>query len=272
MKSNLSFYSLTGFFFFALLAGLACSGKVTSREQDSQFDIQPSRTSNLITMFIVGDVMTGRGIDQVLPHPSDPVIHESYMKSARGYVDLAEKAYGPIQKPIDFSYIWGDALVDLERVDPDLRLINLETSVTTSNDYWEGKGIHYRMHPENIYSLTAAKIDYCSFANNHILDWGFAGLTETLETLKKVNIKIAGAGLNLQEAESPAVMKVKGKGRGPGCKDGEDRAASLICPGEGGPPQMEGGGVRGFQEETGGGKGGDGQRLEEVRGRIQGTG
>jgi poly-gamma-glutamate synthesis protein (capsule biosynthesis protein) len=160
-----------------------------------------------------GDVMTGRGIDQVLPHPSDPVIHESYMKSARGYVDLAEKENGPIQKPVDFSYIWGEALEELDQMQPDLRIINLETSVTTSNDYWEGKGIHYRMHPENIPSFTGAKIDYCSLANNHILDWGYAGLTETLETLRKVNIRSAGAGLNLQEAGSPAVMEVKGKGR-----------------------------------------------------------
>ena len=217
MKSNLLFYGLTGFFFFALLAGLACSAKVTSKDQDSQFyiqpSVQPSRTSNLITMFMAGDVMTGRGIDQVLPHPSDPLIHESYIISARGYVELAEKAHGPIQKPVDFSYIWGDALEELEQLQPDLRLINLETSVTTSDDYWEGKGIHYRMHPENIHSLTAAKIDYCSLANNHVLDWGYAGLTETLETLKKGNIHSAGAGLNLQEAETPAVMEVEGKGR-----------------------------------------------------------
>ena len=38
---------------------------------------------NAITIFMCGDVMTGRGIDQVLPHPSDPTIHESYIKSAR---------------------------------------------------------------------------------------------------------------------------------------------------------------------------------------------
>ncbi len=217
MKSKLLSYGLTGFFFFVLLAGPACGEKVTSTDLDSRFNIQPSvqpsRTTNLITMFLAGDVMTGRGIDQVLPHPSDPLIHEPYMRSAIGYVELAERASGPIRKPVNFSSIWGDALEELERVQPDLRIINLETSVTTSNDYWKGKGINYRMHPENIPSLTAAKIDYCSLANNHVLDWGYAGLTETLETLKKANIHSAGAGHNLQEAESPAVMEVEGKGR-----------------------------------------------------------
>jgi len=172
-----------------------------------------SGTYNPITMFMCGDVMTGRGIDQVLPHPGDPIIYEPYMRSARGYVKLAEKANGPIPQPVSYSYIWGDALEELERVAPDLKIINLETSITKSNDYWKNKGINYRMHPENIACLTAAKIDYCSLANNHILDWGYSGLTETLETLKKVNVKSAGAGQNLREAETPAVMEIEGKGR-----------------------------------------------------------
>jgi poly-gamma-glutamate synthesis protein (capsule biosynthesis protein) len=174
---------------------------------------KPSMIFNLITIFMCGDVMTGRGIDQVLPHPSDPLIHEPYMRSARGYVELAEKANGPIQQPVSFSYIWGDALEELERVAPDVRMINLETSITKSTDYWKGKGINYRMHPENIPCLLAAKIGYCSLANNHILDWGYSGLAETLLTLKKVNVKTAGVGQNIKEAHIPAVMEVEGKGR-----------------------------------------------------------
>jgi poly-gamma-glutamate capsule biosynthesis protein CapA/YwtB (metallophosphatase superfamily) len=172
-----------------------------------------SNTSKAITMFMCGDVMLGRGIDQVLAHPSDPILYEPYMRSAKGYVELAEKVNGPIPYPVSDSYIWGDAIEELERISPDLRLINLETSITKSNDYWENKGIHYRMHPENIACITAAKIDYCSLANNHILDWGYSGLKETLETLQKGNVKSAGAGHSLLEAGAPAVMKIEGKGR-----------------------------------------------------------
>ena len=172
-----------------------------------------SRISNLITVFMCGDVMTGRGIDQVLPHPSNPLIYEPYMKSAKGYIELAEMANGPIPQSVDFSYVWGDALEEFERLAPDLRMINLETSITRSEDYWKDKEIHYRMNPENIPCITAAKIDYCSLANNHVLNLGYSGLIETLETLKKVNVKSAGAGRNLKEAETPAVMEVRGKGR-----------------------------------------------------------
>ncbi|MEE9307665.1 MAG: CapA family protein, partial [Spirochaetia bacterium] len=160
-----------------------------------------------------GDVMTGRGIDQVLPHPSDPRIHESFVKNARDYVDIAERANGPIPQALAFSYIWGDALEELDRIKPDLRVINLETSVTTSDDYWQGKGINYRMHPKNVPCLSQANIDYCSLANNHILDWGYSGLTETMEALARAKISFSGAGLNLQEARKPTVIAVEGKGR-----------------------------------------------------------
>ena len=174
---------------------------------------EPSKNSDHITLLLCGDVMTGRGIDQILPHPSDPILHEPSMSSAIGYVNLAEMANGPIAKPVDFSYIWGDALQVLERIGPDVRIINLETSVTTSGDYWRGKGINYRMHPNNISCLSAAKLDCCVLANNHVMDWGDGGVTETLETLDKAGIKRAGAGRNDQEAQAPAIMECAGRGR-----------------------------------------------------------
>jgi poly-gamma-glutamate synthesis protein (capsule biosynthesis protein) len=82
---------------------------------------------NPATLFLCGDVMTGRGIDQILPRPGDPAIREPYMDSALGYVQLAEEANGPIPRPVDASYIWGDALAEFQRVKPQARIINLET-------------------------------------------------------------------------------------------------------------------------------------------------
>jgi len=170
-------------------------------------------SKHLITVFLCGDVMTGRAIDQVLPHPSKPTLYERYIQDARVYVDLAEKINGPIPKPVPYSYIWGDALTVFERVSHDLRIINLETSITVSDDYWKGKGINYRMHPRNIKCLSAANIDGCVLANNHVLDWSYAGLQETLSTLKQANIKTAGAGVDIDQAQAPAVFDIPGKGR-----------------------------------------------------------
>jgi poly-gamma-glutamate capsule biosynthesis protein CapA/YwtB (metallophosphatase superfamily) len=166
----------------------------------------------LLTLFLSGDVMTGRGIDQILPHPAPPRLHEGYLTSARQYVEIAEQANGPIPKPVEFNYIWGEALAELDRVGPDFRIINLETAVTLS-EAWHPKGINYRMHPENVPCLTAAGIDCCVLANNHVLDWGEAGLIETLETLEAASIGMAGAGRNQMQAEGPAVLEAPGKGR-----------------------------------------------------------
>lgn len=160
-----------------------------------------------LTLFLSGDVMTGRGIDQVFPYASKPRLHEGYVDSASEYVTLAEKASGCIPKPVDFSHIWGDALAELERFAPDVRIINLETSVTTSEHY-EPKGINYRMQPSNIPCLLAARISCCVLANNHVLDWGVPGLIETLTTLRGAGLKTAGAGRDLAEAWQPAVHQI----------------------------------------------------------------
>jgi len=166
-----------------------------------------------VTLFLCGDVMTGRGIDQVLPHPGDPLIHEIYLKSALGYVRIAEKVNGPIPSPVDFSYIWGDALGELDRKGPDLRIINLETSVTTSDDFWPRKGINYRMHPDNTSVIGAASINCCVLANNHVLDWGYSGLEETLDTLREAGLQTPGAGRNYEQARAPAKFDLGEKGR-----------------------------------------------------------
>ncbi len=95
---------------------------------------------------------------------------------------------------------------------PAARIINLETSITLSELYVP-KGINYRMNPDNTDCLKVAQIDCCVLANNHILDWQRAGLLETLATLKRFEIKAAGAGRNLEEAAAPAVLDIAGKGR-----------------------------------------------------------
>lgn len=163
-------------------------------------------------LFLCGDVMTGRGIDQVLAHPCNPVLHESYTQSALHYVRLAEDANGPIPRRVAPSYVWGAALDELDRTRPNARIINLETSITSSDDYVP-KGINYRMSPENADCLVAAGIDCCVLANNHVLDWGHAGLIDTLSTLEHLHIKAAGAGRNLGEAQAPVVLDIAGEGR-----------------------------------------------------------
>jgi poly-gamma-glutamate capsule biosynthesis protein CapA/YwtB (metallophosphatase superfamily) len=159
-----------------------------------------------LTLFLSGDVMLGRGVDQILAHPGNPTLYEQQVRDARTYVDLAVLANGKFAQPVDWSWPWGDALELLEDASCDARIINLETSVTTSDDYVPGKAVHYRMNPANSDAMTAVRPDVCVLANNHVLDFGRRGLLETLDVLAASGLATVGAGRSLPEAQSPVII------------------------------------------------------------------
>ena len=201
-------WALASTFEAAKKASFPTAHAATTQNEGARRNVKKDEQSNPVTLFLSGDVMTGRGIDQILPHPSDPRLYEPYVRSAEQYVALAEEINGSIEKPVGYEYIWGDALAAFERTGPHARIINLETSITRSDDYWRGKGINYRMHPDNVPCLNVAGIDCCVLANNHVLDWGYQGLFETLDVLRQNDITVAGAGRDLEEAQMPAVLNV----------------------------------------------------------------
>lgn len=165
-----------------------------------------------VRLFLCGDVMIGRGVDQILPAPCSPKLYEEYVSSAEDYVRLAEAASGPIPRPVDYAYVWGEALAELRAQAPDASIVNLETSVTRSETA-ERKAINYRVSPQNAECLRAAGIDCCALANNHVLDWGPSGLIETLDTLARLGVAFAGAGRTIDDAQRPAILDVPHKGR-----------------------------------------------------------
>ncbi|GAA3835715.1 CapA family protein [Sphaerisporangium flaviroseum] len=166
-----------------------------------------------VRLFLCGDVMLGRGVDQILPHPGDPTLREACVRDARDYVRLAEQANGPIPRPAGFRWPWGDALRTLGEAAPDVRVVNLETSVTRSDDFAPDKAVHYRMNPANLPCLAAARPDVCVLANNHVLDFGHRGLEETLDALALADLRAAGAGREAGEARRPVAVTVDGGGR-----------------------------------------------------------
>jgi poly-gamma-glutamate capsule biosynthesis protein CapA/YwtB (metallophosphatase superfamily) len=130
----------------------------------------------MITLALTGDVMLGRGVDEAL----------------RG------------MRPAES---WGDALSVLHAAD--LRVINLECAITTHEYRWSRtpKTFHFRADPTRAVGvLRAARIDACSLANNHTLDFEEAGLLDTLEYLDGAGIRHAGAGRDLEEAARPAIL------------------------------------------------------------------
>lgn len=107
--------------------------------------------SRLVRICFVGDVMLARAIDMVQSKSCDPTLYEGNGLNAYDYVKLAVSRSGPLPEHRDASYVWGDTLGSSAGLDhPDLHIINLETSVSTSMKPWPRKAVHYKMHPANV--------------------------------------------------------------------------------------------------------------------------
>jgi poly-gamma-glutamate synthesis protein (capsule biosynthesis protein) len=93
-----------------------------------------------------------------------------------------------------------------------LRIVNLECALTNHLQQWTRteKMFHFRADPDAVRVLQAARIDACTLANNHILDYEEQGLRDTLHILNETGIRHAGAGANAEEAAAPAMIDVQG--------------------------------------------------------------
>ncbi len=173
---------------------------------------QWNKSDTNIRIFLGGDVMTGRTIDQLFAvHNLDDFGKTKHIPSQK-YHAWSASLYGAESVPVGHNYIWGTALDIFNIAKPDFRLINLEVAITQSDD-WERKDFNFRMHPANTPCLSAASIDCCSLANNHILDFGRAGLEETIHSLQTAGIGYTGAGSNSDVAQKPYVHLLPDGGR-----------------------------------------------------------
>jgi poly-gamma-glutamate capsule biosynthesis protein CapA/YwtB (metallophosphatase superfamily) len=60
-------------------------------------------------------------------------------------------------------------------------------------------------HPEALAMLRDLGVTHLSIANNHVWDYGHAGIVETRRRAELAGFAVAGAGRNLQEALAPAI-------------------------------------------------------------------
>lgn len=104
------------------------------------------------------------------------------------------------------EYPWGDTLSVLQGAD--WRLCNLECVISDRGEPWYPKVFHFRSAAKNVAVLSAARIDAVSLANNHVLDYGYDALVETIEILDRDGILHAGAGRNFEEASRVATTEV----------------------------------------------------------------
>lgn len=150
------------------------------------------------TLLLLGDVMLGRLIDQLLPSSVSAQEDASHAASfRRRHPHLS-----------DYTHLspFGNALPLFQS--SSLVLANLETAATVYPEPWPNKVFNYRTHPANIRSLVDAGINYVSLANNHTLDFKEQGLLDTVKAIKSAGIAHAGAGETAEEAAKPAVLQL----------------------------------------------------------------
>ncbi len=157
-----------------------------------------------VRLCLTGDVMCGRGIDQILGHPGDPAICESWVRSALDYVELAEARAGPIRRRVPPTYVWGDMLTVLRHAGPDALTVNLETAVTDQGSPWPGKGIHHRMHPTSPACRPQGSMSPCwpttTCSTGRCPGWSRPSTT------RDAGITAAGAGRSDEDAWAPAIV------------------------------------------------------------------
>jgi len=99
--------------------------------------------------------------------------------------------------------------------DGDINFANLETVVTDSNELRANpKSFNFKSHPAAINHLARLGLNVVSTANNHAIDYGDAGIRETLRHLEAAAAHglaaWPGIGIGREQASRPADVTVNG--------------------------------------------------------------
>jgi poly-gamma-glutamate capsule biosynthesis protein CapA/YwtB (metallophosphatase superfamily)/outer membrane protein assembly factor BamB len=108
--------------------------------------------------------------------------------------------YGP-------AYPWEGLKPLLQNAD--LAVANLESALTTQGKLLN-KPYLIRAHPLWGQALAQGGLDLVTLANNHVFDYGSAGLDETMATLNALDIAFVGAGSSEEQARRAAVFTLNG--------------------------------------------------------------
>ena len=92
----------------------------------------------------------------------------------------------------------------------DLTMVNLETAVTDRGTA-EAKSFTFRAPPSVFDALRTSGVDVVSMANNHGVDFGPVGLTDSLEAARQRDFPVVGIGADADTAFAPYLTTVRGE-------------------------------------------------------------
>jgi poly-gamma-glutamate synthesis protein (capsule biosynthesis protein) len=91
----------------------------------------------------------------------------------------------------------------------DVRIGNLECALTDRSTS-EHKKYPLQAPPEAAQALSLGKFDVVSLANNHAMDYGYQGLTDSQNYLNQYGVATVGAGANSTAAHTPVILERNG--------------------------------------------------------------
>jgi poly-gamma-glutamate capsule biosynthesis protein CapA/YwtB (metallophosphatase superfamily) len=91
----------------------------------------------------------------------------------------------------------------------DVTIGNFEMPLTRHSEPKE-KILNIRAEPEVAEDIPMLGFNCLTVANNHSVDYGWQGLTDTMTALRSAGVQTIGAGETLEEAARPAIIEVNG--------------------------------------------------------------
>lgn len=150
-----------------LVGGWSRTAEADPVDPDEVSTIDPDRDDALFTATMVGDMMFARSVEVIVQE--------------RGY----ESLFRNVKPLLEGDYVSG----------------NLETVVSDDPDLPKaGKLIFLRSPTASAAAMAEAGFTTVSMANNHAMDYGIPGLSDTLEAVEDAGLNHAGAGRDLDEA------------------------------------------------------------------------
>ena len=144
-------------------------------------NLTPPTPDVTVNLLAVGDIMLGRDVQ----------------KSADASLEKADYPFAQIKSLTS---------------NVDISFANLESPLVSPANaaHPQTKGYEFPGRPDDALALKKGGFDLVTLANNHSLDFGTAGLNDTITALQKAGVNYIGAGKNSDEAESIRYLSKNG--------------------------------------------------------------
>ena len=109
----------------------------------------------------------------------------------------------------DTKTIFGDVMAELQSAD--YAIANLELPLSNGGAPINKTGPCLHGKPDDFKVLKEAGIKAVSLANNHILDYGFDALRDTIKYAEENGVETFGAGVNAEQASKPFYREIGGR-------------------------------------------------------------